>query len=133
MPRIPQNIIEDIKFRNPIEDVVSSYVTLSKAGSNMKGLCPFHSEKTPSFTVYTSSSSFYCYGCGAGGDVVSFIMKAENLDYPSAVEFLAKRVGITIPDTGDDPFTKRGVSRSRVIEMNTAAARFFRDMLFDIF
>jgi len=131
LARIPQNIIEDIKYRNPIEDVISSYVTLSKSGSNMKGLCPFHSEKTPSFTVYTASSSFYCFGCGAGGDVVSFIMKAENLDYPSAVEFLAKRVGITIPDNGDDPYYKKSISRSKVIEMNTAAARFFRELLFD--
>lgn len=131
MARIPQNIIEDIKYRNPVEDVISSYVTLTKAGSNMKGLCPFHSEKTPSFTVYTSSQSFYCFGCGTGGDVISFIMKAENLDYPSAVEFLAKRVGITIPDSGEDTYYKKTVSRSKVIEMNTAAARFFREMLFD--
>ncbi len=131
MARIPQRIIEDIKLRNPVQDVISSYVTLTKAGSNLKGLCPFHSEKTPSFTVYTSSESFYCFGCGAGGDVVSFIMKAENLDYPSAVEFLARRVGITIPDSGDDPYYNKGLSRSKTIEMNTAAARFFRDMLFD--
>ena len=131
MSRIPQNIIEDIKYRNPVEDVISSYVTLTKSGSNMKGLCPFHSEKTPSFTVFTSSQSFYCFGCKAGGDVVSFIMKAENLDYPSAVEYLAKRVGITIPDTKDDSYGLRRVSRSRVIEMNTAAARFYRDVLFD--
>lgn len=131
MARIPQNIIEDIKFRNPIEDVVSNYVTLTKAGSNLKGLCPFHSEKTASFTVYPASSSFYCYGCGAGGDTVSFIMKAENLDYPDAVAFLAKRAGITIPDTNDDPYYKKGISRSRVLDMNICAARFFRDMLFD--
>ena len=131
MARIPQNIIEDIKYRNPIEDVVSQYVTLIKAGSNLKGLCPFHSEKTPSFTVYPASSSFYCYGCGTGGDTVSFIMKAENLDYPDAVEFLAKRAGITIPQSNDDPYYKKSISRSRVLEMNTIAARFFRDMLFD--
>ncbi len=97
----------------------------------MKGLCPFHSEKTPSFTVFGQSSNFYCFGCGAGGDVITFIMKAENLDYPGALEFLAKRAGITIPDSGDDAFWNRGVSRTRVIEMNTCAARFFRDMLFD--
>ena len=131
MARIPQNIIEDIKYRNPVEDVISSYVTLSKSGSSLKGLCPFHSEKTPSFTVFTSTQNFYCFGCHAGGDVISFIMKAENLDYPAAIEFLAKRVGITIPDSGDDAFVKKGASRSRIIEMNTAAARFFREMLYD--
>ena len=131
MPRIPQNIIEEIKYRNPIEDVISSYVKLTRAGANMKGLCPFHSEKTPSFTVYTSSASFYCFGCRAGGDVISFIMKAENLDYPSAAEFLANRVGITIPEQDEEPYIKRTVSRSKVIEMNTAAARFFRETLFN--
>lgn len=128
---ISKNIIEDIKFRNPIEEVISSYVTLTRAGSNMKGLCPFHSEKTPSFTVFSQSSNFYCFGCGAGGDVISFIMKVENLDYPAALEFLAKRAGIVIPDSKEDDFWNRGVSRSRIIEMNTCAARFFRDMLFD--
>ena len=126
---IPANIIEDIKFRNRIEDVIGAYVSLSRAGANMKGLCPFHSEKTPSFTVYTGNGSFYCFGCGAGGDVVSFIMRAENLDYRSALEYLADRSGITLPE--DDAPVKRGASRQRVLEMNKCAARFFRDMLFD--
>lgn len=126
---IPQKIIEEIKFRNTIEDVISSYVTLTRAGSRFKGLCPFHSEKTPSFTVNPDDGYFYCFGCGVGGDVITFVMKAENLDYPSALEFLAKRVGIVLPE--DDDATPRGVTRTRVIEMNTAAARFFRAMLFD--
>ncbi len=126
---IPANIIEDLKFRNRIEDVIGTYVTLSRAGSNMKGLCPFHSEKTPSFTVYTGNGSFYCFGCGAGGDVVSFIMRAENLDYRAALEYLADRSGVTLPD--DNAPVQRGVSRQRVLEMNKCAARFFRDMLFD--
>jgi len=81
--------------------------------------------------VFSQSSNFYCFGCGAGGDVITFIMKAENLDYPGALEFLAKRAGIVIPDGEDDKFWNKGVSRTRVIEMNTCAARFFRDMLFD--
>lgn len=131
MSRIPQSVIEEIKYRNPIEDVISSYVKLTRAGANMKGLCPFHSEKTPSFTVYTSSASFYCFGCRAGGDVISFIMKAENLDYPSAAEFLANRVGIAIPEQDEESYVNKSVSRSKVIEMNTAAARFFRESLFD--
>ncbi len=128
---IDRAVIEEIKFRNPIEDVVSSYVTLVKSGRNLKGLCPFHSEKTPSFTVFSETSGYYCFGCGAGGDVIGFIMRAENLDYISAIEFLAKRAGITIPDSGDGSAQSRGVSRSRVLEMNKCAARFFRDMLFD--
>ena len=72
---IPATIIEEIKFRNDIESVISSYVTLKPAGSNMLGLCPFHSEKTPSFTVFKSRQNFHCFGCGAGGDVITFIMK----------------------------------------------------------
>lgn len=127
---IPQNIIEDLKYRNSIEDVISSYVTLTRSGANLKGLCPFHSEKTPSFTVFTGNDGhFFCFGCGAGGDVISFIMRIENLDYRSALEFLAQRSGITLPDDdrGDTP---KGPTRSRILEMNLAAARFFRETLF---
>ncbi len=124
---IPANVIEDLKFRNNIEDVISSYVTLSRSGSNLKGLCPFHSEKTPSFTVYSGDGHFYCFGCGAGGDVVSFVMRMENLDYRSALEFLAQRCGISLPD--EDQRERGGVSRNRVLEMNKAAARFFHKML----
>lgn len=126
---ISPEIIEDLKYRNPIEDVISSYVELRRAGSNLKGLCPFHSEKTPSFTVYSADGHYYCYGCGSGGDVITFIMKMEGLDYRSALEFLAKRCGITLPD--DEDRSPRGVSRARVLEMNVCAARFFRDCLYD--
>ncbi|MBQ7826782.1 MAG: DNA primase [Clostridia bacterium] len=126
---ISQTVIEELKRRCPIEDVISSYVTLKRAGSNHNGLCPFHSEKTPSFTVFTGTSSFYCFGCGAGGDVISFIMRAENLEYREALEFLAKRAGIALPDDGTAQ--KAGVSRKRLYEMNTAAAKFFRQALFE--
>ena len=96
----------------------------------MSGLCPFHSEKSPSFTVFPATKSFYCFGCGAGGDVITFIKKAENLDYPSAVEFLAARAGITIPE--DKKYVKSDeVSRRRVFDMNLEAAKFFRQCLFD--
>ena len=126
---IPREIIEEIRYRNDIEDVISSYVTLKRAGSNLVGCCPFHNEKTPSFTVFTSSKNFYCFGCGAGGDVITFIMKAENLDYPSALEFLAQRAGIEIPKNGG--FEEKGIPRKRIYEMNLAAAKFFRQCLFD--
>ncbi len=127
---IPRNVIDEIVFRNDIEGVIGSYVTLKRAGSNLNGLCPFHSEKTPSFTVFPATKSFYCFGCGAGGDVISFIMREENLDYVDALEFLAARAGITIPadETENDKDT---VPRKRVYEMNLAAARFFRDCLYD--
>ena len=127
---IPREIIEEIVARTDINDLIGSYVTLKRAGSNMNGLCPFHSERTPSFTVFSKSNSFYCFGCGAGGDAISFVMKAENLDYPSAVEFLAGRAGVTIPQDKNE-IAQMGMSRKRVYEMNLAAAKFFRENLFD--
>ena len=127
---IPREIIEEIVNRTDISDLIGSYVTLKRAGSNMHGLCPFHSEKTPSFTVFSKSNSFYCFGCGSGGDAITFVMKAENLDYPSAVEFLASRAGITIPQDKNE-LANMGMSRKRVYEMNLAAAKFFRENLFD--
>ena len=127
---IPREIIEEIVARTDISDLIGSYVTLKRAGSNMNGLCPFHSEKTPSFTVFSRSNSFYCFGCGAGGDAISFVMRAENLDYPSAVEFLANRAGIVIPQDKNE-IESMGMSRKRVYEMNLAAAKFFRENLFD--
>ena len=127
---ISQAIIEEIKARSDIEEVISTYVTLKRAGSNMVGLCPFHSEKSPSFTVFRSTQNFYCFGCGAGGDAITFIMKSENLDYPSALEFLAKRAGIEIP--AESRNEKRGdVSRTRVLDMNREAAKFFHSCLMD--
>ena len=127
---ISPEIIEDIKFRNNIETVVSSYVTLKRAGSNYNCNCPFHSEKTPSFTVFPSTQSFYCFGCGAGGDAITFIMRMENLDYVSAIKLLASRSGIVIPeDEREDG--KREVGRQRVLEMNKAAASFFHKCLLD--
>ena len=125
---IPRQIIDEIIFRNDVEQVIGSYVTLKRAGSNLNGLCPFHNEKTPSFTVFPATKSFYCFGCGAGGDVVSFIMRQENLDYVGALEFLAAKAGITIP-TDSRPEDNDLVPRKRIYEMNLAAARFFRDCL----
>jgi len=128
---IPNSIIEDIRYRCDIEDVISSYITLKRAGSNVKGLCPFHSEKTPSFVVYKDTQSFYCFGCGAGGDVISFIMRQENLDYVSAVEFLAKRAGIALPELDSQTASPQGPGRARILQINVDAAKFFRKMLFD--
>lgn len=125
-----QTVIEEIKTRNNIEDVISSYVRLSRAGQNMKGLCPFHSEKTPSFTVHPGDGFFYCFGCGSGGDVITFIMKAENLAYPEAVEFLAKRAGVNLPvDYRREQSS--GPDRSTVCAMNREAAKYFHACLMD--
>ena len=128
---ISPQIIEDIKARNDIEHVVSSYITLKRAGSNYNGSCPFHSERTPSFTVFPSTQSFYCFGCGAGGDAITFVMRMENLDYISAVRVLAERSGVTIPESFGNNVGANEVTRQRVLEMNKEAARFFRNALFD--
>ena len=127
---IPREIIDEIRSRCDIEDVIGSYVALKRAGSNIKGLCPFHSEKTPSFVVYPSSRSFYCFGCGAGGDVITFTMKYHNLDYMGAIEYLAARAGISIPQSGMEN-EERGVPRKRIYELNLAVARYMRECLFD--
>lgn len=127
---IPREVVDEITYRCDITEIISSYVTLKRAGSNFGGLCPFHSEKTPSFTVFPATKSFYCFGCGAGGDVITFIMRAENLDYPSALEFLAARVGITIPQDNSQ-INEKTMSRRRVYDMNLEAAKFFRQSLFD--
>jgi len=125
---IPREIIEEILYRTDIEGLVGSYVSLKRSGSNLLGLCPFHSERTPSFSVSPGKKMFYCFGCGAGGDAITFVMKAENLDYVDAVEFLAARAGITVPKDGK---AEVGMSRRRVYEMNLEAAKFFRNCLFD--
>ncbi len=127
--RIPQSFIDEIKYRNKIEDVIASYVNLKRAGSVYQGLCPFHSERTPSFTVFPNTETFHCFGCGAGGDVISFIMRAENLEYPGAVEFLAKRSGLEMPEEAGGAKSET-IKRSRMYEMNRAAALFFNKALY---
>lgn len=124
---IPERFIEELKYRSDIEQVISSYVPLKRTGRNLKGLCPFHSEKTPSFTVYPENQSFYCFGCGAGGDVVTFIRKIENLEYVEALRFLAQRAGMTLPEEARDDGT--ALLRTKILEINRESARFFFDQL----
>lgn len=120
-----QAFIEEVKNRNGIEEIISRYLTLKRAGSNVVGLCPFHNEKSPSFTVFPATRSFYCFGCGAGGDVISFVMRAENLDYREAVEHLAKLSGIPIEEEENGRTEKSAISRERIYAVTKAAARFF--------
>lgn len=129
MSLYPREVVEAIKDRSDIVDLIGNYVSLKRAGSNYNGLCPFHSEKTPSFTVFPDNQSFFCFGCEAGGDAFTFIMRLENLDYKGSIEFLAKRSGVELPTDGREK--RRGVSRKRVFEMNLIAARFWRECLFD--
>ena len=118
-----ESFLTELTERNDIVDVVSGYVRLGKkSGSNMFGLCPFHSEKTPSFSVSPDKQIYHCFGCGKGGGVINFIMEIENLSFPEAVEFLAKRAGMPIPEEENDRESRK---RSRMLSLNRDAARFF--------
>ncbi|MCL2056458.1 MAG: DNA primase [Oscillospiraceae bacterium] len=124
---IPESFIEDLKSAIPIDSVIAPYVALKRAGRNSKGLCPFHSEKTPSFTVYSDNGSYYCFGCGKGGDAITFIREVENLDYVGAIRFLAGKAGLTVPETPGEENASR--KRARILEINREAARFYHDCL----
>ena len=128
---ISRETIEEVLYRTDIQTLIGGHVNLKRAGSNVKGLCPFHSEKSPSFTVYPADNSFYCFGCGVGGDAISFVMKMENVDYPDAVQILAKRAGITIIDDNKDKYSNGPrIDKERIYKMNVAAAKYFNAQLF---
>ena len=124
---LPEKFINDLVDRSDIVDVVSSYVRLSKrSGANQFGLCPFHSEKTPSFSVSADKQIYHCFGCGKGGGVISFIMEVEGLSFPEAVEFLAKRAGMQMPEEEN---SAEGKKKARMLALNKEAARFFYSQL----
>lgn len=123
----PELFIQELKQNNPIDSVMSSYVSLIRRGRGCVCLCPFHSEKSPSCTLYLDNNSFYCFGCGAGGDVITFIMKIENLGYVEAIKFLAERAGMAMPEDAKNNESSR--IKSRILEINRTAARFFFDTL----
>ncbi len=123
----PQAFLDELVARNDIVDVVSSYVALTKKGGNYFGLCPFHNEKTGSFSVAQDKQLYYCFGCHHGGGVVNFVMEIENLSYPDAVRFLAKRAGMEVPEDGADREESR--RRQRVLALNKDAARWFHQNL----
>ena len=123
----PENFIQELTERNDIVDVVGSYVSLGKrSGANLFGLCPFHNERTPSFAVNPAGQFYHCFGCGKGGGVINFIMEIENLSYPDAVAFLAKRAGMQMPE---DSFDRDAKKRSRLLAANRDAARWFYEQL----
>ncbi len=126
--RFTDDFLDKLRDSNDIESVISSYIELKRRGRNLVGLCPFHNEKTPSFTVYPETSSYFCFGCGAGGDVIGFIRNIENLDYIEAVKFLADRAGIKMPE--DNYSDTVSNLRRRVYEANREAAKFFHETLF---
>lgn len=125
--RISERFIQELQDKVDIESVVSSNISLKRRGKTLVGLCPFHNEKTPSFTVYPESNSFYCYGCGAGGDVITFVRRMENLDYIEAVKAVAQIAGVSMPEDGyDDTLSKQ---RMKILSANREAARFFNSQL----
>lgn len=121
----PHNYIQEVLDRNDVVDVVQGYVQLRHRGRTYTGLCPFHNEKTPSFVVYPDTQSFYCFGCGVGGDTINFIKRINNLDYTEAVKLLAARAGMPLPQEDD----RTGQERRRILAMNKDAARYFYDQL----
>ncbi|MCI8328954.1 MAG: DNA primase [Oscillibacter sp.] len=123
----PQSFLDELLARSDIVDVVGSYVSLTRKGSNLFGLCPFHSEKTGSFSVSPDKQIYYCFGCKKGGGVVNFIMEEENLSFPDAVRFLAKRAGLEVPEEEGD--REAGRRRQRLLDLNRDAARFYYRLL----
>ena len=113
-----EEFIEEVRQRNDIVDVISGYVNLKKSGSNFTGLCPFHNEKTPSFSVSGGKQMYYCFGCGAGGNVFTFLMEYENLTFPEALEQLAGRAGMALPEkSNSEEDRRRRNTRERILEI----------------
>ena len=129
MPRYSDSLISEVFSANDIVEYVSKYVTLQKRGNDYSGLCPFHNEKTPSFHVSADKQLFYCFGCGAGGNLAQFVMRSENVDFVDAIKLLADNAGITLPEENNSYDDERHKKRLRIYEMNAKAARFFHDTL----
>ncbi|MDE6902394.1 MAG: DNA primase, partial [Lachnospiraceae bacterium] len=128
----PEELIEEVRTKNDIVDVISGYVHIQKKGSNYFGLCPFHNEKSPSFSVSQSKQIFYCFGCGAGGNVITFLMEYENATFQEAVKILADRAGINLPEMEYNEEARQKESRrARLLEINKEAARYYYYMLRD--
>lgn len=125
----PPSFLDELAARSPIEDVVGQYVDLKRSGSNLFGLCPFHGEKTPSFSVTPEKGMYYCFGCHKGGGVINFIMEIEGLSYPDAVRALAKRAGMEVPE--DEQYQSRYRRQERLWALNKEAARFFNAKLYE--
>lgn len=124
---LPEAFMQELKARSDLGEVAASYVSLRRRGKNLVGLCPFHGEKTPSFNIYPENGSFYCFGCGAGGDVITFVRRIENLDYMEAVRFLAQRAGLSVPENAVDD--GMGKLKARILEINRESARFYHAVL----
>ncbi len=125
----PEDLIEEVRIRNDIVDVISGYIKLEKKGKNYWGLCPFHNEKTPSFSVEPAKQFYHCFGCSNGGNVIHFIMNIEKLDFIEAFKLLAERAGVNLPEPEDSREREKAVRRKEILELNREAARFFFNTL----
>ncbi len=125
MPFYSDELIEEVRSANDIVDVISNYVRLTKKGGNYMGLCPFHNEKTPSFSVSQSKQMFYCFGCGAGGNVITFLMQYENDTFQEALQTLAQKAGIELPKQELSSKARREADKRRIMEINKASAKYF--------
>ena len=122
----PEELVEEVRMKNDIVDVVSGYVRLQKKGANHWGCCPFHNEKTPSFSVNGAKQMYHCFGCGAGGNVFTFVMNYENYTFPEAIKYLADRAGVNLPELEyTEEMKARESKRARLLEVNKEAAKFF--------
>ena len=132
MALIPGEIIEEIRSRHDLVEVVSSYIELKKTGRNYVGFCPFHSEKSPSFTVSPEKQVYYCFGCQNGGNLFTFIMQIEDCSFPEAVRFLAEKAGINIDAASAAPVSrKEGLEREALLKMHSFARQYFEDALWN--
>src|SRR4029453_13224203 len=130
MALFPQSFLDDLKAQTDIAAVIGDVVPLKKAGATMKGLCPFHQEKTPSFTVNRDKGVFHCFGGGVGGDVVSFVEMHQKIAFPEAIRYLAQRAGMTVPEpTGAPEDRQAAAERDAIIKLHEHAAAFYREQL----
>lgn len=130
MVRYSEDLVEEIRNSNDIVDIISQYVILKRNGRNFLGLCPFHREKTPSFSVSPDKQIFHCFGCGVGGTVINFISRVENLSFKESLDFLAEKAGITLPTIGTGEDLKKQRLKEKVYEINEKAAEFYHQNLY---
>lgn len=131
MVRYSETLIDEIKANNDIIDIISQYVILKRSGRNFLGLCPFHKEKTPSFSVSPDKQIFRCFGCGVGGDVISFMCKIENVNYRESIEMLAEKAGIALPTNDNEKEAKLEMLKQKVYEINEIVANFYHQNLYN--
>ena len=130
MPRYSDEIIEEVRQSNDIVDIISQYVHLKRSGRNYFGLCPFHNEKSPSFSVSPDKQIFHCFGCGVGGNVFTFLMKIEGISFVEAVQTLAERANIQLPTLENNADTAKEILKNKVLKVNEIAASFYHENLY---